>query len=91
MEDFFNSGFPAITANKFTKVIINSTKDYYEEQESFFNKIWNDSEDGKNQFVRTSVKWDEIPGINNEWKEKMIANIGIDAWNQEFECKFLGS
>lgn len=87
VEDFFNSVFPIIAANKFTKVIINSTKDFYEEQESYFNKIWKDSEDGKNQFVRTLIKWDEIPGRNNEWKEKMIASIGIDAWNQQFECK----
>jgi hypothetical protein len=90
VEDFFNSVFPIIATNKFTKVIINSTKDFYEEQESYFNKIWKDSEDGKNQFVRTLIKWDEIPGRTEEWKDQMIANIGIDAWNQEFECKFVG-
>ena len=87
VEEFFNSVFPIIAANKFTKVIINSSKDFYEEQESYFNKIWKDSEDGKNSFVRTVIKWYEIPGRDEEWKEQMIANIGIDAWNQEFECE----
>lgn len=89
IEDFFNSTFPVITANKFTKVIINSTKDFYEDGKSYFNKIWKDSEDGKNQFVRTLIKWYDIPGMDEEWKDQMIANIGIDAWNQQFECQFL--
>jgi len=83
LEDFFNTVFPGITATK-AKVIINSTKDYYEK--SYFTKIWNDSEYGKNDFVRTTIKWYEIPGRDEKWKEEMIANIGIDSWNREFEC-----
>jgi hypothetical protein len=75
---------PIFTANKFCKIIIASS---FKPKDNCFNKIWKDSEDGKNQFVRTLIKWDEIPGRNNEWKEEMIANIGIDAWNQQFECK----
>lgn len=87
-EKFINSVFPVIAAGTVTKVIINSTKDFYKEQESYFNKIWKDSEDGKNSFVRTTLKWYENPGLNQEWKEQMIANIGIDTWNREFECEF---
>ena len=83
-QDFMNAVFPIFTASKFTKVIIASS---IKQQDDWFSKIWKDSEDGKNQFVRTLIKWDEIPGRNNEWKEQMIANIGIDAWNQKFECK----
>ena len=85
-QDFFIKIFPMLTANKSTKVIIASS---IKQQDDWFSKIWKDSEDGKNQFVRTLIKWDEIPGRDEEWKEQMIANIGIDAWNQEFECKFL--
>lgn len=83
LEDFFNSVFPVIAATKITKVIINSTKDYYEK--SYFNKIWKDSEKGKNDFVRTTIKWNDIPGRDEKWKEQIIADIGIDAWNMEFE------
>lgn len=83
-QEFMNVVFPMFTANKSTKVIIASSN---KKQDVCFRKIWKDSEDGKNQFVRTLIKWDEIPGRNNEWKEQMIANIGIDAWNQQFECK----
>ena len=83
LEDFFNSIFPVIVATKITKVIINSTKDYYEK--SYFNKIWEDSEKGKNDFVRTTIKWNDIPGRDEKWKEQIIADIGIDAWNSVFE------
>jgi hypothetical protein len=101
-----NAIFPAIAANKTSKIIISSTplysyklKNILDEEgnnqtitvQNPFHKIWSDSEDGKNQFVRTIIKWDEIPGRNNEWKQRMIDNIGIDAWNLEYECKFLGS
>ena len=87
-QDFVDAVLPVATANKSTKVIIASS---IKQQDDCFSKIWKDSEDGKNRFVRTIIKWDEIPGRNNEWKQKMIANIGINAWNQEYECKFLGS
>ncbi|MDW7641551.1 MAG: terminase family protein [Nitrosarchaeum sp.] len=85
VEDFFDYIFPVIVTSKFTKVIINSTKDYYEK--SYFNKIWKDSEDGNNDFVRTIIKWYEIPGASEEWKERMIASVGIDIWNREYECE----
>jgi hypothetical protein len=105
-QDFVDAVIPAIAANKTSKIIISSTPSYSYKLKNIldeegnnqtitvqnpFHKIWKDSEDGKNQFVRTLINWDEIPGRNNERKEKMIANIGIGAWNQEFECKFLGS
>ena len=95
--------FPIFTTNKFCKIIICSTPSYSYRLENIldeegdiqtikvptpFKKIWKDSEDGKNSFVRTTIKWHEIPGRNEEWKERTIANIGIDAWNQQFECEF---
>jgi hypothetical protein len=83
VKDFFDCVFPTIVAGKLAKVIITSTKDYYEK--SYFTKIWKDSEDGKNDFVRTTIKWYEIPWADDKWKEEMIANIGIDTWNMEFE------
>jgi hypothetical protein len=86
VKDFFDCVFPTIVTSKLTKVIINSTRDLYEK--SYFNKIWKDSEDGNNDFVRTTIKWYEIPGRNQEWKEQMIASFGIDVWNKEYECEF---
>jgi hypothetical protein len=105
-QDFVDAVLPAVAANKTSKIIISSTPSYRYKLKNIldgegnnqtitvqnpFHKIWSDSEDGKNPFVRTLIKWDEIPGRNNEWKQRMIDNNGIDVWNQEYECKFLGS
>jgi len=85
VKDFFDSVCPTIVPSKLTKVIINSTRDHYER--GYFNKIWKDSEDGNNDFARTTIKWYEIPGASEEWKEQMIASVGIDVWNREYECE----
>jgi hypothetical protein len=65
------------TATKSFKIIISSTPSYNYKFEDIldeegniqtikvqtpFNKIWEDSEKGKNDFVRTTIKWNDIPG-----------------------------
>jgi hypothetical protein len=84
-QDLFLKIFPMFTGDNSIKVIIASS---VKRQDDCFNKIWKDSEDGKNQFVRTLIKWYDIPGKDKEWKERIINTVGVDAWNQEFECKF---
>lgn len=84
-QDFMTVIFPILSARNSSKIIIASS---IKQQNCYFNKIWKDSEDGKNSFVRTAIKWNEVPGWDDEWKEKMIQNIGIDRFKQEFECEF---
>jgi hypothetical protein len=52
-QDFVDAVLPAVTASKSTKVIIASS---FKRHDDRFSKIWKDSEDGKNQFVRTLIK-----------------------------------
>lgn len=87
VEEFFNTAFPVLISGKVSKMIITSTKDYYEN--GYFSKLWKDSEESKNQFVRTEIKWYEIPGKDENWKREMIATLGQDVWDQEFEVKEL--
>lgn len=56
-----------------------------------FHTIWTKSVEGKNNFLPIKVNWWEVPGRDEEWKKATIADIGPIKWNQEFECKFLGS
>src|SRR5690606_29169951 len=35
--------------------------------------------------------WYDVPGRDEAWKEKTIANIGQESWDQEFEAQFLGT
>lgn len=86
-EEFFNSVYPTISSGKTTKVIITSTPNGM----NMFYKIWTDSEEGRNSYVRQSVHWSMIPGRDAEWKEETIRNTSERQFEQEFECHFLGS
>ena len=56
-----------------------------------FYKLWNDAKEKRNKYVTNEIKWDDVPGRGEKFKKETIANIGIDAWNQEYLCSFLGS
>lgn len=58
---------------------------------NMYYKLWTEAERGQNEYVPTEVAWNEIPGRDKKFREQTISNIGADAWNQEFECSFLGS
>lgn len=58
---------------------------------NMYYKLWTEAERGQNEYIPTEVSWNEVPGRDKKFKDQTIANIGLDAWNQEFECSFLGS
>lgn len=102
--NFWNAMAPTIYSNPNGKIIIPSTparshrlKEIINEDgnpeiivvPTFFYKLWIDAQKGDNQFCPISVSWNQMPGKDIEWKVKTINNIGIDAWNQEYECEFL--
>lgn len=86
-EEFFASVYPTIASGKTTKVLITSTPNGM----NMFYKIWTDSEEGRNSYVRQSVHWSMIPGRDDEWKEETIKNTSERQFQVEFECEFLGS
>lgn len=86
-EEFFRSTYPTITSGKNTKVMIISTP----KGMNMYYKLWTEAERKLNEYIPTEVHWSEVPGRDQRFKEQTIANIGSDAWNQEFECSFLGS
>ena len=86
-EMFFSSVYPTISSGTKTKMIIVSTP-YGMNQ---FYKLWSDAENKKNDYVPIEVHWSEVPGRDEEWKEKTIRNTSPEQFQQEFECEFLGS
>ena len=56
-----------------------------------FYKIWTDAISKKNDYIPIEVHWSEVPGRDQEWKEKTIRNTSEEQFSQEFECEFLGS
>jgi hypothetical protein len=44
-----------------------------------------------NSFYPISVNWREIPGRDDKFKKKIIKDIGLQRWMQEYETRFLGA
>jgi hypothetical protein len=86
-EEFFASVFPTISSGTTSKVLITSTPNGM----NMFYKIWVDSEEGRNNYVRSEVHWSDVPGRDEKWKEETIKNTSEEQFRQEFECEFLGS
>ena len=86
-EEFFASVFPTISSGTSTKVLVTSTPNGM----NMFYKIWVDSEEGNNSYVRHDVHWSDVPGRDEKWKKETIKNTSEEQFRQEFECEFLGS
>lgn len=86
-EAFFASVYPTITSGTTTKVIITSTPNGM----NLFYKLWTDSENNKNKYVRCSVNWRDVPGRDEQFRKDYISNTSERQWRQEFETEFLGS
>ena len=86
-EEFFASVYPTISSGQTSKVIITSTPNGL----NLFYKIWTDSEQGRNDYVRINIHWSDVPGRDEAWKEMQIRNTSEEQFKQEFECEFLGS
>jgi hypothetical protein len=86
-EMFFSSVYPTISSGTKTKLIIVSTPHGMNQ----FYKIWTDAVKKNNDYIPMEVHWSEVPGRDQEWKEKTIRNTSEEQFSQEFECEFLGS
>jgi len=86
-DDFFTSVYPTIISGTNTKVVITSTPNGFD----LFYKIWINSVEGRNEYANFSVSWWDVPGRDDDWREKTIANTSEDQFRQEFEAEFLGS
>lgn len=86
-EEFMASVFPTISSGKESKIIICSTPNG---KNAFYN-IWQDAINGENNYFPIKVRWDEVPGRDENWKKMMIKDMGTLKFAQEFLAKFIGS
>ena len=87
-EEFFASVYPTISSGHTSKVIIVSTP----KGMNMYYKIWKDALAGRNPYKAVEVKWWEVPGRDDVWKETTKKALGSDRlWAAEYECEFLGS
>lgn len=85
-EEFYSSTYPTISAGEETKIIITSSANDI----NHFYELWKDANEGKNTYKPIEIKWSDVPGRNEAWKEQVISDIGQKRFNREFGNEFFG-
>lgn len=86
IEPFYRSVYPTIAASLISKVIITSTPNG---RNKFFD-IYNGAVEKKNEYTPIRVDWWQVPGRDEKWKAREIANLGSEElFNQEYGNQFL--
>lgn len=84
--EFFESVYPTISSGQESKISVFSTP----KGMNHFYKMWVEASEGRSEFKHFEIQWNEVPGRDQAWKEKTIANIGQESWDQEFEACLSG-
>lgn len=88
ISSFFRSVFPTISSSQISRVIITSTPN----GQNKFYEIYSGALAGENEFHPIRVDWWQVPGRDEAWRQKEIANLGSeDDFNQEYGNQFLAS
>lgn len=88
-DEFYASVMPTITEGDDTKLIMCSTPNGL----NHYHKMWIESEQGKNEFIRFHVPWYKVPGRDAEWAKQYLSLLGNDTekFAQEMGIEWLGS
>lgn len=87
--DFSASVLPTISSGKKTKLVFTSTPNGL----NHFYDYYNGAKKGTNGFKLIEVKWFDVPGRDEAWRQETLATINHDEMRfaQEYEVEFLGS
>lgn len=86
-EKFYTSSYPVIASGSESKIIITSTANGVA---NMYYKLWSKAVKKENDFSAFEVKWSDVPGRDEKWREETIARTSERQFMQEFENKFLG-
>ena len=85
--EFFNSVYPTIASGKKTKLFIVSTPNGM----NMFYKMWTDAINNQSNYTPIEIKWNDVPGRDEKWREETIANTSEIQFQAEFETQFIGA
>lgn len=85
-QQFYTSIFPVISTGG--RMFITSTPNG---DINLFAQLWRGAVNNINGYKSHSIKWMDVPGRNDSFKEKTIAAFGERKWLQEYECMFISS
>jgi len=87
VEAFWKSVYPIISSSKKSKIFVASTPNG---TGNLFHELYTGALEGKNGWHSERVDWWEVPGRDEEWKEKTIRTLGsVEAFSQEFCNEFI--
>lgn len=88
-DEFFTSVYPTISSGKTTQIVLVSTPNGL----NHFYAIWQNAIEKRNNYRYIMVKWDRVPGRDDNWKKDTLAalNFDMEKFSQEYECEFQGS
>ena len=94
-DDFWTSISPTLATGG--RAIITSTPNsdedtfatIWKESQNKFDEHGNEAEVGINGFHGFTVKWEEHPDRDEEWKKAEIGRIGEERFRREYGCEFL--
>jgi hypothetical protein len=85
---FYRSIYPTLSSSKVSRMITCSTPNGM----NLFYEIYQGAIERKNNYFPIRVDWWQVPGRNEEWKQREIANLGgEELFNQEYGNQFLSS
>jgi len=93
IEPFYRAVYPTIAADKNSRVIITSTPNGMNKFYEIYNSaLLPPGAEGKNDYFPLRVDWWQVPGRDETWRLKEIANLGSEEdFNQEYGNQFLAS
>ena len=86
-EAFLRSIMPSLSRNKKSIILMTSTPQGL----NHFYDFWKKAESGSNGYLPITIKWDDIPGRDEEFRAEVIEEFGEMAFRQEYEMAFIGS
>jgi len=87
VEQFWKSVYPIISSSKKSKIFVASTPNG---TGNLFHELYTGAMENKNGWHAERVDWWEVPGRDEDWKDKTIRTLGsVEAFDQEFGNVFI--
>jgi hypothetical protein len=88
-QEFAASVLPVLSSGKNSRLIISSTPNGLNQ----FYDVVSNARLGRNGYWLKEVPWDRVPGRDEAWKQRVLADLNYDMlkFAQEYELEFQGS
>jgi|LakMenE01Jun11ns_1017448.scaffolds.fasta_scaffold9952850_5 hypothetical protein len=88
LDIFYENVYPTISSSKISRVIITSTPNGFNK----FYDLYTTSINGKNEYAPFRVDWWQVPGRDDAWMKREVANLGTEeAFNRQYGNQFIAS